>query len=187
VIFPGCKGPDTISMIERVDVGRYKILCEGIIRPSMDNYNTEVTYLGNKKKEKIMKEQKVDYSALYPYFDSLANDEVTLKHTNIPTHVKQQLKNIYELFEGVLDLTLEEVKTLYFERKISKSKESSRTKLVKDLCIGDKVFLSLSYDGYEGEETIIKLQEFSDTQIRIITDQDTEAIFRKDKIVTLID
>jgi hypothetical protein len=106
-----------------------------------------------------MKKQKVDCSVLYPYFDSLANDEVTLKHTNIPTHVKQQLKNIYELFEGVLDLTLEEVKTLYFERKMSKSDERT-TRLVNRQELKSKVF----YNGYELDVTtkLFILKEFYD-------------------------
>jgi|SRR4028119_2476823 hypothetical protein len=109
----------------------------------------EATYLGNNKEEKIMKEQKVDCSALYPYFDSLANDEATLTHTNIPVYVKQQLRIIHELFEGVLDLSLGEVKTLYFERKMSKQEIKSEYKKfpktvlrkIKDLQPGDKVVI----------------------------------------------
>lgn len=133
---------------------------------------------------------KVNCSALYPYFDLLAGDEVNLKgFTNIPIYVRQQLKNIYELFEDISELTLEEVKALYFERKMykkdSKGKIATKTKKVKELCIGDKVFFFFPYEGYEGEEIITKLQEFSPTQIRIITERGTEAIFQKDKVISL--
>lgn len=90
----------------------------------------------------------VDCSVLYPYFDSLASEEATLKHTNVPVYVRQQLKNIHELFEDVLGLTLGEVKTFYFERKMGKynlhckNKDYYITKEAKKLCIGDRIVLS---------------------------------------------
>jgi len=116
-----------------------------------------------KKMKELNKErqpQKVNYSVLYPYFDLLANDEVSSTHTNVPLYVKQQLRFIYELFEGVLDLTLEEMKTLYFERKMSKQEpkieKSPKTKKAKDLCLGDRVILPIV-----GEITVTKLTEVS--------------------------
>lgn len=201
VIFAGCKGISTISSIEtKVEEGdsRYLlfvIFTEETEKPLIYLGDAEVTYLGNKKEEKMEENEKitwVDNSAfLYPYFDSLANEEVTLKHTNIPVYVRQQLKHIHELFEDVLGLTLGEVKSLYFERKKerqeSQVESKPKTKKAKDLCIGDKIFLFLPFEGYEGEETITKLQEFSATQTRIITDQGTEVILRKDKVISLID
>ena len=62
-----------------------------------------------------------------------------------------------------------------------------QTKKVKELCIGDKVFFFCPYEGYEAEEIVTKLQEYSSTQIRVVTEQGTEAIFKKDKVVILID
>lgn len=189
VILPGSKGISTISYINRIaETERYEINCLEVKEPLFYWSDTEVTYLGNnKKEEETMKAQKVDCSVFYPYFDALIDKEPELHILDVPSFLKKELTNIYELFEGVLDVTLKEVKTLYFERKMSKSRESARTKKVKDLCIGDRIFFSLSYDGYEGEETITKLQESSDTQIKIVTEQGTEAIFRKDKVVTLVD
>jgi hypothetical protein len=146
VIFPYCKGVSTISEIEQVGEIRFKISSESVYEPCYYDGYTKVTYLGKKKEEEeIMKEQRVDCSALYPYFDSLANDEVNLKYTNIPTHVKQNLKLIHELFEGVLELTLEEVKTLYFERKMSKV----ITNLDSSLKNRDELKSQVLYNGYK--------------------------------------
>jgi len=183
VTLPYTKEVRTISEVKGI---RYKIVSEGIVEPRFYDHGEEVAYLGNK--DKFMKEQKVDCSALYPYFDSLANDEVTLKHTNIPTHVKQNLKLIHELFEGVLDLTLEEVKTLYFERKMSNysldekvNPTSYLTKKAKELCIGDKVVLSSPITVVE----IISLQAVEDTHIRF-TWQDSFRTYLKDVLVSVL-
>lgn len=62
-----------------------------------------------------------------------------------------------------------------------------QTKKVKELCIGDKIFFFSPLEGYEVEEIVIKLQEFSSSQIKVFTEQGTEAIFQKDKVVSLID
>lgn len=189
VIPNGCKEVLIVSSVEnKMTKTVYQVKFEGIDEISFLDYCEKLTYLGNNKKEEgTMITQKVDCSALYPYFDALAEEEVTFSHSKTtPVYVRQQLKNIHELFEGVLGLTLEEVKTLYFERK-TKKQETTKTKKVKNLCIGDKIFLFLPYENYEGEETVTKLQEFSDTQIRIITEQGTEAILKKDKIVSLVD
>lgn len=62
-----------------------------------------------------------------------------------------------------------------------------QTKKVKELCIGDKVFFFSPYEGYEAEEIVTKLEEYSSTQITVITEQGTHGIFQKDKVVSLID
>ena len=67
------------------------------------------------------------------------------------------------------------------------NKLERQTKKVKELCIGDKVFFFSPCGGYEVEEIVIKLQEYSSTQIIVITEQGTRAIFQKDKTVSLID
>lgn len=177
VIFPGCKGMDTISRIEKRSDWIYEVFSEGIRNSSLYDVDVEVTYLGNNKKEgETMRIQKVDCSALYPYFDALANEETTLQYINIPVYVRQQLKNIHELFEGVLGFTLEEVKTLYFERKMSKQEpevqnvsdleSKPKTKKAKYLCIGDKIIIP-----EVGEVRITKLNEppceFYDSVIRV--------------------
>lgn len=178
VIFYGYKDIYTISRIEKINndeyEDEYEIFSEQFSSPRTYKSYVKVKYLGNKKEKEIMKTQKVNYSALYPYFDSLANEEATIKHTDVPVYVRQQLKNIHELFEGVLGLTLEEVKTLYFERKMSKeeskleevAKSKSKTKRVKELCIGDKIIIP-----EVGEIRITKLNEppceFYDSVIRV--------------------
>lgn len=146
VILPYVKGPSTILEIEKINEWEYEIFCKEYCNSFTYGECVEVSYLGsNKKEEKTMKTQKVDCSsALYPYFDSLASEEATLKHTNVPVYVRQQLKNIHELFEDVLGLTLEEMKTLYFERKMSKSDEKT-TPLVNRQVLRSKIF----YNGYE--------------------------------------
>lgn len=194
IIIPGGKGTFTVSHIEKVGFREYRIICQGIRQAFFYYDNVEVPYLGNNNKEETMTTPKVDCSILYPYLDALVDREPELHILDLPSYLKKELRNIYELFEGVLELTLEEVKTLYFERKMSKeeseieeiTESKHKTKKVKDLCINDKIFLFLPYEDYEGEETITKLQEFSDTQIRIITEQGTEAILKKDKVVSLI-
>ena len=67
------------------------------------------------------------------------------------------------------------------------NKLERQTKKVKELCIGDKVFFFSPYEGYEAEEIVTKLEEYSSTQIRVVTEQGTEAIFKKDKVVSFID
>lgn len=145
VIFPQHKEPRTIFNITPPSSLNNKLY----VISTVETQNTvayigheKVIYLGsNKKEEETMTTQKVDCSALYPYFDTLANEEVSLKGaTNIPVYVRQQLKHIHELFEDVLGLTLEEVKTLYFKRKMSKEKkETTKTKKVYELLSGDVV------------------------------------------------
>lgn len=162
VIFPNCKGTSTISIIYKKSDTNYLLYTEETPGHIDVEKSIEVTYLGNnKKEEETMTAQKVDCSALYPYFDSLANEEATLKHTNVPVYVRQQLQHIHELFEDVLGLTLAEVKTLYFERKMSEQKpikidelESKYKKFpktilkkVKDLQSGDKVVIPNIGDG----------------------------------------
>ena len=76
----------------------------------------------------------------------------------------------------------------FFKLKLeAKNNLKRQTKKVKELCIGDKVFFFFPCEGYEADEIITKLQEYSPTQIRIITEQGTEAIFKKDKVVSLTD
>lgn len=165
VIFPGCKGIDTISRIKKIDDYAYEIFSKEFSSSKVYKGLLEVTYLGNNKKEETMTTQKVDCSALYPYFDSLANEELTLRYTNVPVYVKQQLKNIHELFEDILGLTLEEVKALYFERKTGKSKvESTKvvdseliTKKAKELCLGDRVILSPDKYGFIKNDEVVKI------------------------------
>lgn len=201
ITLPYNKGVYTVLQIKGI---RYQIISEGISEPRYHNHDEEVAYFGNiNKKEdgeimvetninKIM-EAKVDCSVLYPYLDALIKSESKYHVLDLPSYLKKELTNIYELFEGVLELSLEEVKTLYFERKLGKSsldkeKDSEFTtkKKAKELCIGDKVVIfTNTYDSHV--ETITKLQEFSPTQIRIITEQGTEAIFQKDKVVSLLD
>lgn len=48
------------------------------------------------------------------------------------------------------------------------------------------MFFCSIHEGYEKEEIVAKLQEFSSTMIRIITKQGTEAILLKDTVVSLI-
>ncbi len=126
--------------------------------------------LGNKLSMTKKVEIKVDYSALYPYFDTLANEELPPVRINIPIYVKQQLQNIHELFEGVLDLTLEEVKTLYFERKMINSKVISEkedckyiTKKVRELCLGDEVIVD---DDETKAKKIIRLMNVFPEKVR---------------------
>jgi hypothetical protein len=125
----------------------------------------------NLHSEKHM-EAKVDYSALYPYFDSLANEEPTIRHISTPFYVKQQLQNIHALFEGVFDLTLGEVKTLYFERKskleVSSKKEDDEfiTKKAKELCLGDRVVVSTDNDYGNRAETVTKLMNVFPEKVR---------------------
>lgn len=192
VIPNGCKRVLTVSNIERRGADVYRVYFENMEVYSVYGSKNEFTYLGNsKKEEETMTTQKVGCSALYPYLDNLLESEPNIHVLDLPSYLNKELKNIHELFEDVLGLTLGEVKTLYFERKMSKQDSKiegvTRTKKVRDLCIGDKIFLFLPYEDYEGEEIVAKLQEFSDTHIRIITEQDTEAILKKDKVVTLVD
>lgn len=193
VIFPGEKGVMTISKIEKLSEKLnwgYIIYCAGIERATRYQDDTEVIYLGTDKKKETMKEEKrveVDISAIYPYFDLLASKEVSLQNaTNIPAYVKEQLKYIHELFEDVLDLTLAEVKALYFGRKMSKREpeveKTTKTKKVKDLCIGDRVVV------LEVEKIVTKLEDSysSDTHITITFQDDSCCVYKKDKVVTVV-
>lgn len=67
------------------------------------------------------------------------------------------------------------------------NKLGRQTKKVKELCIGDKVFFFSPCEGYEVEEIITKLQEYSSTQIIVVTEQGTYGIMQKNKVVSLID
>lgn len=136
--------------------------------------------------------KKVDCSALYPYFDSLAKEEATFKDDNVPVYVylKHQLKYIHELFEGVLGLTLGEVKTLYFERKMSKSnlnkkeeREDSKfiTKKAIELRIGDKILLASP----AGVVEITELKAIEDSHIRF-TWEDSFRTYLKNTLVDVL-
>lgn len=128
-------------------------------------------------------EVKVNISALYSYFDLLAGDEVNLKgSTNIPVYVKQQLRNIHELFEGVLDLSLEEVKTLYFKRNMSKQESKvTKTKKVKELVVGDKIILP----DVSGVHTITQIQ-FTEYGIFQLNNGTGNNIYPSDTNVTIV-
>lgn len=188
VMFPNCKGIHTVSKIDILSEWDYLVSSVGIDTPKRYDSCVEVTYLGNNREEKIM-EAKVECSALYPYFDLLIKEEATLKHTNIPVYVRQQLKNIHELFEDVLGLTLEEVKTLYFERKMGKqeSKVDKKeddfyvTKKAKELCIADKIVLSGPVKIVE----IVELKAIGDSHIQF-TWEDSYSIYLKNTLVEVL-
>lgn len=187
VIFPGEKRVMTISKIEKLSEKLkwgYMIYCVGIQRATKYQDDTEVIYLGTDKKKETMKEEKrveVDISAIYPYFDWLASKEVSA--TNIPVYITEQLKYIHELFEDVLDLTLAEVKALYFDRKMSKREpeveKTTKTKKVKDLCIGDRVVV------LEVERIVTKLED-SYIHITITFQDDSCCVYKKDREVATV-
>jgi len=129
VIFAGSKGISTISSIETKEDEAYSryllfvIFTEETEKPLIYLGDAEVTYIcNNKKEEETMTTQQVDCSALYPYLDSLLESEPNIHVLDLPSYLNRELKNIHELFGDVLGLTLGEVKTFYFERKMGKKR-----------------------------------------------------------------
>ena len=178
VIPNGCKGVLTVSRLEKITSTVYSVKFEGMEEISFLDYCEKLTYLGNdKKEEEIMTTQKIDCSVLYHYFDSLANEEDTFKHTNVPVYVKQQLKYIHELFEDVLELTLEEVKTLYFERKMSKEdpevEKVTETKKAGELKIGDVIIFPDS----EESKTVYSIRKRKDGLVLDISFLEKENVY----------
>ena len=102
-----------------------------------------------------------------------------MNETNI-----NKLNNRLEALEHLCSSLHSDLFKLQLEAKNNLERQ---TKKVKELCIGDKVFFFCPYEGYEGEEIVTKLQEYSSTQIIVITEQGTHGIFQKDKVVSLID
>ena len=78
------------------------------------------------------------------YLDDLAAKEKESYWS--PFELKEQLLEVYSLFYGVFNISLNDVKKLYFERKIrsvkSKIEEFPETKLVGNLETGDVVVFS---------------------------------------------
>ena len=130
---PYSKSVCTVRSVKMCADAATEIYYEGIDFPWLYGDTEEFTYLGSKKEDNMLDQ-------LCVYLDDLAEKE---KENNwCPLELREQLIEVYALFCGVFDINLNDVKKLYFERKMSsvesKVEELPKTKLVGSLKTGEK-------------------------------------------------
>jgi len=174
---PYDKSVCTVKSVKMYADAATEIYYEGMDFPWLYGDTEEFTYLGSKKEDNMLDQ-------LCVYLDDLAEKEK--ENDWSPLELRQQLIEVWNLFCGVFDISLNDVKKLYFERKMgsaeSKVEEFPETKLVGSLKTGDVVV----FPGCKGIYTIKSNEYLGRGKNRLFFEEVPKCVYRETMEVTLI-
>jgi len=169
----------TVRSVRMYADAAIEIYYEGMNASRLYGDKEQFTYLGTTKKVGNMLDQ------LCVYLDDLAEKEK--ENDWSPLELREQLLEIGNLFCGLLDINFNDMKKLYFERKMSsvesEVEKSSETKLVGNLETGDVVV----FPGCKGIYTIKSNEYLGRGKNRLFFEEVPKSSVYDEKIeVTLI-